>query len=231
MQRIPRLAVLLVIALLAGHGTPLLARQDLDQLHDAAVQFARQRLAGHGGDVQVEGGRVDARLQLAACTELEAYLPPGTRLWGRTHVGVRCQRPEPWSLLVPVTVRLMGEAVFTARPLARGQPVQPADLEVRRVDLTGLPAGVLTEAAQALQRVPGVSLQAGLPLRADMLRGAVVVSTGQLVKIFVVGDGFTVSSEGSALANAAVGEVLPVRAASGRVLKAVVTGAGLVEVR
>lgn len=231
MQRIQPLALILVCLGLATHCEPLLAGRDLDRVRDAAAEFARQHLAGQPGEVQVEAGSMDARLQLASCTEIEAYLPPGTRLWGRTHVGVRCLRPEPWSLLVPVTVRVLGDAVFTARPLARGKPLEPADLDVRRVDLTGLPAGVLTHAAQALQRVPGVSLQAGMPLRGDMLRGAMVVGNGQFVKILVVGEGFTVTSEGSALGNGAVGDVLPVRSASGRVVRAVVTSAGVVEVR
>lgn len=140
-------------------------------------------------------------------------------------------QPEPWSLVVPITVRIMGDAVFAARPLLRGQSLQAADLDVRRVDLTSLPAGVLTNAAQALLRVPGVSLQAGLPLRGDMLRGATVVAIGQAVKIVVAGDGFTVTAEGSALGNGAVGDVLPVRSASGRVVRGVVSGPGVVEVR
>jgi flagella basal body P-ring formation protein FlgA len=233
MQRIPPLAIIVFLvglatyceSLLAGHG------HDLDRVRETAVQFARQQLAGQAGEIQVEGAAVDARLQLTPCAELEAYLPPGTRLWGRSHVAVRCLRPERWSLVVPITVRIMGDAVFTARPLARGLPVEPADLDIRRVDLTALPAGVLTHASQALQRVPGVSLQAGLALRADMLRGAVVVSTGQVVKILAAGEGFIVTSEGSALGNGAVGDILPVRSASGRVLKVVVTSPGVVEVR
>lgn len=231
MQHIPLLASTLLCVSLVSHAGHPLAGHDLDRVRDTAVAFARQHLAGQAAEVRVEPGALDSRLQLATCSEIQAYLPPGTRLWGRSHVGVRCLQPEPWSLVVPITVRIMGDAVFAARPLLRGQSLQAADLDVRRVDLTSLPAGVLTNAAQALLRVPGVSLQAGLPLRGDMLRGATVIAIGQAVKIVVAGDGFTVTAEGSALGNGAVGDVLPVRSASGRVVRGVVSGPGVVEVR
>jgi flagella basal body P-ring formation protein FlgA len=232
MHAAPRLAAgALAAAWLIGHSVNLPAAQDPDRLREAALAFARTQLAGRTGEVQVEAGEVDRRLQLPPCDRLEAFLPAGTKLWGRSNVGVRCLGPEPWSLLVPITIRVMGDAVFTARPLVRGRPVEAADLEVRRVDLTGLPAGVLTEASQALERVPGTSIQAGLPLRAEMLRGATAVAAGQGVRILFLGDGFKVSSEGVALGNAATGDPVQVRAASGRVLRGVVTGPGVVEVR
>jgi flagella basal body P-ring formation protein FlgA len=224
-------AIALLAASLIGHPGNLAAAQDPDRIREVALSFARGQLAGRTGEVQVEVAEVDARLQLPACGKLEPFLPAGARLWGRSTVGVRCLGPETWSLLVPVSVRVMGDAVFTARPLARGRAVESADLEVRRVDLTALPAGVLTEVSQALERVPGASVQAGLPLRAEMLRGATVVAAGQGVRILFLGDGFKVTSDGVALANAAVGDAVQVRAASGRVLRGVVTAAGVVEVR
>lgn len=232
MDSLARLATAALAATwLAGHAVNLAAAQDPERVRDAALAFARAQLAGRPGEIIVEAAELDRRLQLPDCGRLEAFLPPGAKLWGRGNVGVRCLGPETWSLLLPVTVRVMGDAVFSARPLARGRAVEPADLEVRRVDLTALPAGVLTEAAQALDRVPGASIQAGLPLRAEMLRGATAVAAGQGVRILFVGDGFKVSSEGVAMGNAAVGEAVQVRAASGRVLRGVVTGPGAVEVR
>lgn len=223
-----RLLAGLCLTVQAIHG---LAAQDLEQVREAAVAFARAQLARQPGDVMVEAPGLDARLQLPSCGRLEAFLPPGARLWGRANVGVRCLQPEGWSLLVPVTVRVMGLALFTARPLARGATVTGADLDVRRVDLTSLPAGALTEPAQALERVAGVSVQAGLPLRGDMLRGATVVSSGQSVRILFAGDGFRVSSEGRAMGGGGMGDTIQVRAASGRVLRAVVVGPGEVEVK
>jgi flagella basal body P-ring formation protein FlgA len=209
----------------------LAQNQDLEAIRRAAEEFVRRQTANLPGEVVVQAGALDQRLQLHVCESLQGYLPAGTRLWGRTNVGVRCQRPDGWSIIVPVTVQVMGDALFSARPLARGEPVTDLDIATQRADLTQLPAGVLTDRSQALGRVPAVSLAAGLPLRAEMLRGAFVVTQGQNVRIVFSGEGFKVSSEGRALGNAALGEFVQVRAASGKVVKGQASGAGVVEVK
>jgi flagellar basal body P-ring formation protein FlgA len=132
---------------------------------------------------------------------------------------------------VPFTVKVMGEALYTARPLARGEALTDQDVTAQRTDLAQLPAGVLTDRSQAVGRIPNVSVAAGLPLRAEMLRGAHVVTLGQNVRIVFTGDGFKVSSEGRALGNAALGETVQVRSASGKVVKGQASAAGVVEVK
>jgi flagella basal body P-ring formation protein FlgA len=217
---------------LACAAAPALAQnQDLEAVRHAAEAFARSQTGSLSGEVIIEAGPLDPRLQLAACHSLQTYLPAGARLWGRSNVGVRCQRPENWSVMVPVTVQVMVNALFAARALPRGEPVADQDIIAQRVDLTQLPAGVLTDRTQAVGRVPNVSLAAGLPLRADVLRGAFVVTRGQTVRILFFADGFTVSSEGQALGNAAAGEYVQVRATSGKVVKGRASSAGVVEVK
>ena len=225
--------MLRLLVLLAGfQGTVAVAQnQDLDLLRKAVVEFARSQTAKLPGEVEIEVGALDERLQLTACQALQPYLPAGVRPWGRSNIGVRCQKPESWSIVVPITVKVMGEALYTARPLARGEPLTDQDFTAQRTDLAQLPAGVLTDRAQALGRVPNVSVAAGLPLRAEMLRGAYVVTQGQDVRIVFSGDGFKVSSDGRALGNAALGETVQVRAASGKVVKGQASAAGVVEVK
>lgn len=225
--------MLRLLVLLAGfQGTVAVAQnQDLDLLRKAVVEFARSQTAKLPGEVEIEVGALDERLQLTACQALQPYLPAGSRPWGRSNIGVRCQKPESWSIVVPITVKVMGEALYTARPLARGEPLTDQDFTAQRADLAQLPAGVLTDRAQALGRIPNVSVAAGLPLRAEMLRGAYVVTQGQDVRIVFSGDGFKVSSDGRALGNAALGETVQVRAASGKVVKGQASAAGVVEVK
>jgi flagellar basal body P-ring formation protein FlgA len=227
------LRILLANAIgLACAPLPVLAQnQDLEAVRRAAEQFARAQTESLSGEIVVEAGALDQRLQLAACQSLQAYLPAGARLWGRSNVGVRCQRPENWSVMVPVTVQVMVDALYAARALPRGEPVADQDITTQRVDLTQLPAGALTDRSQAIGRVPNVSLAAGLPLRADVLRGAFVVTRGQTVRIMFSAEGFKVSSEGQALGNAAAGEYVQVRAASGKVVKGRASSAGVVEVK
>ncbi len=205
--------------------------QDLDAVRRTVHQFVTEETRQLPGEVSVEVQPPDKRLRLSACSDLQPYVPPGIRLWGRTSVGVRCAGPDAWSMTLSVVVKVQGQAVFTARPVARGQRIQDADIAVRPVDLTQLPAGVLTEGPQALGRFTGVALAAGLPLRAEMLHGERVVQPGQTVRVVYRADGLHVTGEGKAMGAAAVGEEISVRTANGRVIRGKVSAAGEVEVQ
>lgn len=228
--RIPQVllfTLLWVSSLAAGAAQ----RQDLDAVRQTVQRFVVEETRGLPGAVSVDVQAPDNRLQLAPCASLQAYVPPGIRLWGRTSVGVRCAGPDPWSMTLGVVVRVQSNAVFTARPVARGQQIQAADIAVRPADLAQLPAGVLTEGSQALGQFAGVALAAGLAVRADMLHGERVVQSGQTVRIVYQADGLHVSSEGKALGSGAIGEDVSVRTGSGRVIRGKVSAAGVVEVR
>ena len=93
-----------------------------------------------------------------------------------------------------------------------------------------LPAGVLTEPAQAIGRKLSGSLRAGMPLRIDALREPPAVQQGQQVALVVVGPGFRVSSAGTTLGKAPEGKVVQVRTASGSVITGIVRPGPVVEV-
>src|SRR5450830_1910176 len=42
--------------------------------------------------MEVSVGELDRRLRLAPCQDIQPYIPPGTRLWGKTRIGLRCAR-------------------------------------------------------------------------------------------------------------------------------------------
>ena len=94
----------------------------------------------------------------------------------------------------------------------------------------GVPAGVLTDPAQARGKTVRSSVAAGQPLRGDLLIAPWSVQQGQSVKLVSTGAGFTVSNEGKALNNASEGQVAQVRTASGQVVSGVARGLGIVEV-
>jgi flagella basal body P-ring formation protein FlgA len=145
----------------------------------------------------------------------------GSRLWGKTTVGIRCLGPTPWTVYVPVQIRIAGNYLVAARQLAPGQVVAAADLLPQSGDLGALPAGVLTDPAQAIGKTvtPGRRCRPAAAQRSAQrsLGGA----AGQSVKLLSSGAGFTVSNEGKALNNAAEGQVAQVRTASGQVVSGI----------
>lgn len=59
--------------------------------------------------VEVALGGADPRLKLAPCEKVQTYVPEGSRLWGKSRVGLRCEQGAVrWNVFVPVTVRVWG---------------------------------------------------------------------------------------------------------------------------
>lgn len=206
------------------------ARQEPAEVKRVIEDFLRVQTRGLPGEASFTIGMIDPNNNLAPCPALEAFLPAGGRPWGRINVGVRCQVEGGWSIYVPAQVKVMGEYFVTAKPLVRGQAIAAGDLARRKGDLAELPAGVVTEEAQAIGKTLNVSVQSGQILRTDILRAPMAVQQGQSVRVVSKGKGFQVAAEGKALNNAADGQVVQVRTASGQTISGIARPGGTVEV-
>jgi flagellar basal body P-ring formation protein FlgA len=221
--------VLVLVALTAGPAAGGIEEsRTIRSAVDAFVQAQTESLPGH---VEIKSGLVDPQLKFTHCDHLDVFVPPGAKLWGNTTVGVRCEVPEKWSLYVPVQIRVWADVVLSARALPRGQTITADDVAMQRLDLTQLERGVFTELQQVIGKVTKSAVSGGTPLRSDQLRAVAVVTQGQQVRVVFAGAGFHVSSEGRALGNAGVGEPVQVRTASGKLIKGIVTGPGVVQVQ
>ncbi|SDV46611.1 flagellar basal body P-ring formation chaperone FlgA [Chitinasiproducens palmae] len=192
-------------------------RQDPEAIRATAEAFAREQAAGLPGRVEV-AITAPAPRGLAACASLEPFLPPGGRLWGRATIGVRCLGPRPWTVYLQARVSVTGTYYVAARNIEPGETLSAADLTPRDGDLTLLPVSVLTDPAQAIGGVASNRINAGLPVRGDLVRAALAVRAGQPVRLVAEGPGFAITAEGSALGNASAGQPVRVRTESGTVV-------------
>jgi flagella basal body P-ring formation protein FlgA len=225
------LPLTLAAALAHSSAVSSAGRQDASAIVAAVERFVRAETAGLPGQVNIHPGPIDPRLNLPACPEMETFLPPGTRLWGRASVGVRCNAPVQWTVFVPVSVEVIADVVYAVKPLVQGQSVGPDDIATRKADLTRLPPGILTDLGEAVGKVLAGSIASGQWLRRDLLRSPSVIQQGQVVRLLAEGRGFRVTSEGRALAAAAAGQVVPVRTASGQIVSGIARPDATVEVR
>lgn len=195
-----------------------------------AHELLRQHTAGLPGEVAITVHPLDPNSQLPACAALEAFLPAGTRPWGRISVGIRCDSPVSWTAYLQAQVAVTADYLVAARPLRAGQVLGPDDLLSRRGDLSALPENTLTDITQAAGHHTRFAIATGQPLRGDMLRMPQVIRQGQNVQVTSAGPGFQVSSEGRALGNAAAGESVRVRLTSGQTVTGIAQPGGTVEV-
>ncbi|HRO58263.1 MAG TPA: flagellar basal body P-ring formation chaperone FlgA [Burkholderiaceae bacterium] len=179
---------------------------------------AGEAAGGGGVRVEVTLGRLNPGLRLAPCARVEPFLPPNARLWGRSHIGVRCVEGASWTTMMPVTVSVFGPALVASLPLPAGSDADPQAFRLEEVDLTRAHGHPVSDAALLERRALARPLAAGQVLRANDLRIRHTVASGDPVRILLLGEGFTISTEGSAMANAGEGQTLRVRTGSGKLL-------------
>ncbi len=205
-------------------------RQNIAELKSLAEAFLLAQAANLPGTASVKLKDPDARLNLPACAAPETWMPQGSKALGKTSVGIRCAQPA-WNLLLPATVSVTTHYVASAAPLAQGQKLGAGDLVLREGDLASLPAGVLTDLAQAQGRTLQMPLAAGMPVSRAQLRSQPVVQQGQPVRLVASGNGFSVAGEGRALTSGAEGDLVQARTASGQLVAGVAQADGVLSVR
>lgn len=223
-------AATIAICVLPGLSHAQAVRQDTSVIRQTVEQFLRVQTAGLPGEVDISVGSVDGRTNLPQCAAPEAFMPNGSRIWGKTTVGVRCTTPSPWTIYISASVKVIGEYVITAAPLAQGHTVSAGDIVKIKGDLTTLPNSIITDPNQAVGRTVAISLPSGAPLRNDSLRTQPAVQQGQSVRVVSSGPGFRVSTEARALNNAVEGQIAQARTASGQVVSGIAKAGGVVEV-
>ncbi len=210
-------------------GQDVEQRQDIGVLKQTVDQFLHKQAVGLPGEIRVTVGAVDPRLKLPACTTPEAFLPPSSKAWGKTTVGVRCTAPSAWTIYISAKVQVQAEYIAAAVPLAQGQTIGQNDIAKVKGDLTALPPGIVTDASQAIGRTVTSSVNVGAPLRQDAMRNQQAIQQGQAVRIVLNGAGFSVTSEARALNNANEGQLTQVRTPAGQVVSGIAKLGGIVE--
>ncbi len=221
--RILASACLAALAPLALAQTPV---GDLDKVR----LFVESQAGGLAARVEVTVGQPDSRLVLAPCLKAEPFLPSGSRLWGRSWVGLRCVEGARWSITVPVEVRVYGPALVAARALPANQPVSATDVQLQEIELSRESASVFADARSLEGKLLSRPLAAGQAMRTDYFRAAPVIAQGDAVRLVAQGPGFSVSTDALALQHAGDGQAIRVKTEAGRVVTGVARPGRVVEV-
>ena len=213
------------------------------QLSQIGQRFVDAALHQDGSDIpkgsnnlplrmEVQMGQLDSRLRLAACARVEPYLPAGSRLWGRTRLGLRCvQGSVPWNVFLPITVRAYGPAWVAQGNIPAGKTLSAEDAAPSEVDWAEDSSPVFANAQDFVGMIAARPLTAGQALRQNMVRPPALFTAGSPVQVMVNGGGFSVSSSGKAMAAAGEGQQVRVRMDNGRLVTGIVSPSGVVMVQ
>ena len=198
---------------------------------EALRVYLEKAVTGLPGRVEVTVGALDARLQLAPCVRVEPYVPAGTRLWGRSQIGLRCMEGATWNVFLPVDIKVFGPALVATRQISYGQITAKEDARLAEVDLTREAGSALTDPAMLDGKTATRAMVADQVLRADYFRAQPAVGAGDSVRLTYNGNGFSVSASGRALGSANDGQLVRVQTDSGQVVQGTARPGRLVEMR
>lgn len=193
-----------------------------DIQQDMLTQFFNQRLAGIADDINVV---VQTPLNPWPVCEQPVLSLPGNKLWGKLSVTVSCGSLRRF---VRVSVLAKGHYVVTSSAIERGGTLNNSNVRLQYGVLNTLPARTLLSLTEAQGAVALRDLAAGQPLQSSMLRRAWRVRGGQQVQVVINEPGFSASSAGQALDNAAVSQSVRVRMPSGTIVSGIVQDDGVV---
>lgn len=179
---------------------------------------------------EVDIGSLDSRLRLAPCDQVEAFMPPGSRLWGRSRIGLRCvEGARRWTVYLPVTVKAFGPAWVLKRAVGAGATLTQEDAELAEVDWAAHRAGVLAATDRWVGMETAFPLTPGQALREHMVRPMKAFEAGAQVRVMGGGSGFRISATGQAMTTGLVGQNARVRLPGGKVVNGLVQADQTVE--
>lgn len=107
-------------------------------------------------------------------------------------------------------IEILGPVVVTRKPLGRHKPITEDDIELTTMDLSDLPASVITDPGVVLGKRARRAVGAQIPLRADLIELPPLVKRGDLVVIIAQGNGLKITTLGQVKKKGRLGERIPV---------------------
>jgi len=203
-------------------------RQNHAQIKDIAFAYIQAQTLSLPGKVSIQMQDIDSRTSLAACVKLEAFMPSGSQLMGKSVIGVRCNEKPGWTIFVQANIRIAVDMLVANRPLAQNTVLSARDISLQQGEMTR--PDILTDPAQAIGKILKFGIGAGQVLRLDMMRAPYVVEQGKSTEVRIHNAIFSVSASGQALNAATEGQSVQVRMASGQVISGIATSDGSVDV-
>ena len=212
----------------AADESPALDAGTQRWLEDAVARA--QQTSGSPLRMEVTVGALDSRLRLAPCARVEPHLPVGTRLWGRTRLGLRCvDGVARWNVFLPITVKAFGPAWVLRDNVLVGQVLTEDDAMQVEADWAADNSPVIADSAQWVGLAASRALVGGQPLRQSMVKAPQMFAAGAQVKVQASGPGFAIAAAGQALNPGLLGQPVRVRMEGGRIASGTVLDARTVE--
>jgi flagella basal body P-ring formation protein FlgA len=206
--------------------------QSLDRIEQTAYVYAMEQAQAEYDLPQIVVGSLDSRLRLQQCEQdLEAFTHQGQISLGNQTIGVKCSSSVPWSVYVPVTIKLFKSVIVTTQALSAKHIITSSDVTKKRVDVGSLRQGYLSDAGFILGQQLKYTVPSGAVLNHKHVKPEKIIRRGDLITLVAQAGAMSVRMSGTALSDASLGQRLKVKnSSSKRIVEGVVDAPGIVRV-
>lgn len=193
-----------------SRGAVEVGRERIEQIVKA---FILQQFAGKGQTVRIKEIRgAEPVLLPKGSLSHQVAAPRNTALSGSLPLTVTLKVNDEFEkrMLVTAVVEVLVNAVVTTRPLGRFKPIEESDVEVRPVDVAGLPSDYIADPEAVLGKRTRRLLDANTVLRPDLVESQPIVKRGDRVRIIVESPGMRITAVGEVKQNGCLGERISV---------------------
>ena len=205
--------------------------QTLKSIRDTAETFVMSQYNTSNAQVEIIPVKLDPRLRLSLCDRpLDAEYPSSSRRGGRLTVNVKCNGNKPWTLYVPVQVKVMQDVVVLSHALSRNSIIAQSDLQIEQRDINRMNSGYFSDPQKVIGKIIKRSVGGGLALSPAYVESQKLVKRGQQVILLAETRGITVKMAGTAMENGGSGERIKVKnLSSNRVIEGQITEEGVIK--
>ncbi len=226
------LRVTLIVALMYSYNLKADLLQDVDSIEQVAHVYAMELAQANFGTPEVVTGNLDPRLRLQKCTNPLAAFKKGNKFGlGSQVIGVKCQSDTPWTVYVPVTVKLYKTVVVAANHLSANHLLSTSDIKLAQIDISTLRKDYFKEASLVVGQQLKYPLAMGTAISSTHIRPQKIVRRGETITLIAEAGSMQVKMTGKALSDAVLGEKVRVEnSSSKRIVEGTVNAPGQVKI-
>lgn len=220
------LSVLLFFSSASLSAEPI---QSPDVLTHKIEQYVLNELATYPeGKVHVSADKIDSRLTLKACAynQLVVFNPYQTPILETSTMGIKCRENDNhWSLYVPIRITILKTVYVANRALMKGEHITGNDIYQTEMDVHRLKYGYFEDIDDLVGQMCKTNIAINSPFSPHNVELAKIIRKGEKVSIVTSNNNLTVSMDGIAMNEGALGENIKVRnIVSKKIIEAQVAG-------
>lgn len=204
----------------------------LGDIEQAAYEFALKQAQMQHDNPQVAMESLDHRLRLKICdSELEVFTKTASTTIGHQTIGVKCSFPTTWTVYVPVKVKVFKTVVVANSALSANQIITEKDIKRQTRDIGALRKGYLIDTKPLVGQQAKYAISMGSVINSNSIKPQKIVRRGELILLVASVGKMEVRMNGTALADAQLGQRVKVKnSSSKRVVEGIVEAPGIVKV-